>query len=501
MPEENNDMQVGCGNSDTASYRSIFKATSLFGGVQVYQILIGVIRSKVIAVLLGPMGMGVLQLFNSSTELIKQVSSLGLSQSAVRDVSAAVSEGDSYRIGRTVAVVKKLVWYTGLLGMFLVLLISPLLSKSSFGSYDYTVSFIFLSVILLFDQLAAGQRVILQGTRKLKYLAKSSALGLTLGLVISIPFYYFGGVAGIVPTLIISSIAALIISTYYSRKVPYEKVRMPIKEVFREGKVMICMGIALNLSTLLASLSSYIFRSFLSVTSGTEMVGYYAVGVTITTSYVGMIFSAMNADFYPRLVAAIQNKDESNKIISHQGEIGSLVLGPAIIGCLLFMPLIIWLLYSSEFIVTSNYVAFAIVGMMLRLVGWLSSILFVAHGDAKLFAINEAAANLYFLFLNIIGFKVGGLTGVGISFIVSYMLYFVHIFSLARRKYELSFSSSFVKEYLIQISLIILGLLIVLVFDLWLRYLIGAILMFGVCSYSLIELNKRIRVVDYLRNN
>ena len=123
MPEENNDMQVGRGNFDTASYRSIFKATSLFGGVQAYQILIGVIRSKIIAVLLGPAGMGVLQLFNSSTELIKQVSSFGLSQSAVRDVSVAASEGDSYRIGRTIAVVKKLVWYTGLFGISLVLLI------------------------------------------------------------------------------------------------------------------------------------------------------------------------------------------------------------------------------------------------------------------------------------------------------------------------------------------------------------------------------------------
>ena len=155
-----------------SSYRSIFKATSLFGGVQVYQILIQIIKSKFVAVLLGPAGVGIMGLYQSGLQLIQQISSMGLASSAVRDVSEANGTNDIQRIAKTITVVRKLVWHTGLLGLVLVALFSPLLSKASFGNYDYTIPFIILSVTLLIDQISSGQRVILQGLRRLKDLAK-----------------------------------------------------------------------------------------------------------------------------------------------------------------------------------------------------------------------------------------------------------------------------------------------------------------------------------------
>ena len=155
--------------NEASSYRSIFKATSLFGGVQVYQILIGIIKSKFIAILLGPEGIGLMGLYTSATELIKQFSSLGLSQSAVRDVSEANGKGDAHQVSLKITVLQKLVWITGLLGMILVILLSPVLSKVTFGNYDYTLPLIILSCTLLFDQLCSGQKVVLQGLYLFKF--------------------------------------------------------------------------------------------------------------------------------------------------------------------------------------------------------------------------------------------------------------------------------------------------------------------------------------------
>jgi hypothetical protein len=50
-----------------SSYRSIMKATSVWG-VQVFYIVIAIVRSKIIAVLLGPAGMGIVGLLNSTTD-------------------------------------------------------------------------------------------------------------------------------------------------------------------------------------------------------------------------------------------------------------------------------------------------------------------------------------------------------------------------------------------------------------------------------------------------
>lgn len=174
-------------DNNKISYRSIFKTTSLFGGVQAFQIVIGIIKSKFIAIILGPEGVGLLGLYSSAIELVKQFTSMGLAQSAVRDVSEAKGTGDMQRIGIIISVLRKLMWLTGLLGSIVVMLLSPMLSKITFGSYDYTIPLIILSVTLLFDQICAGQKVILQGLRRLKDLAKAAVIGSTLGLVVSIP--------------------------------------------------------------------------------------------------------------------------------------------------------------------------------------------------------------------------------------------------------------------------------------------------------------------------
>ena len=55
---------------ETQSYKSIFKSTSLFGGVQVYNILLSIIKTKFIAVLLGTTGMGIMGLYQSTICLI-----------------------------------------------------------------------------------------------------------------------------------------------------------------------------------------------------------------------------------------------------------------------------------------------------------------------------------------------------------------------------------------------------------------------------------------------
>ena len=119
---------------DTSSYRSIFKATSLFGGVQVFQILVSIIKSKFVAILLGPAGVGIQGLFVSGTTFVQSLTAMGLSSSAVRDVAEAYGTHDNYRVGRTVTALRKLVWFTGLLGMLCVILFSPILSKYAFGN-------------------------------------------------------------------------------------------------------------------------------------------------------------------------------------------------------------------------------------------------------------------------------------------------------------------------------------------------------------------------------
>ena len=184
---------------EQSSYRQIFKATSLFGGVQVFNIVISIIKSKFVAMLIGPAGMGIAGLLTSTTQFITSLTNFGLGVSSVKNVAAAASTGDEARVSTIVTVLRRLVWFTGLLGMIVTFALAPVLSRTTFGNSDYTFAFMWISVTLLFQQITSGQMVVLQGLRKLNYLAKSNMTGSILGLFISVPVYYIWRLDGIVP--------------------------------------------------------------------------------------------------------------------------------------------------------------------------------------------------------------------------------------------------------------------------------------------------------------
>jgi O-antigen/teichoic acid export membrane protein len=239
------------------------KATSIFGGVKIFNILISIIRFKVVAVLLGPAGIGVLGLFNSTIVLISSLTIFGLGISAVKDIAAANDTNNGQRIAKVVLVVKRLVWLTGIFAALVTLVLSSWLSEIAFGNKEYTVAFIWLSSTLLLKQLASGEFVILQGLRKLKELAKANLIGSVLGLVVSIPLYYYWRLEGIVPALIVTAIFTYLVSLYFGNRVKTENIKVSTKELKVEGKGLMMMGFMLSLSGIMVLSESYIIRIFI----------------------------------------------------------------------------------------------------------------------------------------------------------------------------------------------------------------------------------------------
>ena len=182
------------------SYQQILKTTSIFGGVQFFTILISVIRTKLIAVFIGPAGMGIIALLNSTLGVISGISSLGIETSAVKNISEKYKNEDLNTVSGIISIVRKIVFFTGILGMLLVIVFSKTLSIITFGDSSQIYSFTLLSVTLLFKQFSTGQLVVLQGLRNMRFLAKANLYGNLFGLLFSVPLYYFLRIDAIVPT-------------------------------------------------------------------------------------------------------------------------------------------------------------------------------------------------------------------------------------------------------------------------------------------------------------
>jgi len=428
---------------EKSAYRQVMKATSVFGGVQVFNILISIVRTKVIAVLLGSFGMGIAGLLNSAIQLISAVTNLGMDRSAVKDISSAFEEADEEKIARTIGIVKKIVWITGIVGALITIILSPLLSELAFDSKDFTFSFIWVSVALLFKQLASGNLVVLQGLRKIEYLAKANLTGSFVGLLISVPLYYYFRIDAIVPAIIISFFMSFVFSRYYTNKIKTKKISITAKEAFFEGKEMVRLGIMLSISSLLTVLATYALHIYISNVGGVSEVGFYAAGVVILNSYVGIIFNAMATDYYPRLAAIHRDNVKVREVVSQQAFVAVLIITPIIILFLMFSSLVIKILYSTEFLVIVSMVTWGILGTLFKAMSFSMGYIIIAKGDSKVFIKTAVGFNTLLFLMNILGYSYGGLTGLGISFFVYYIIHFIVVGILTKSLYNFYFTKSF----------------------------------------------------------
>lgn len=485
-------------SKNSGSYRQIMKATSIFGGVQVFNIIISILRSKIMAVLLGPAGIGVLGLFNSTILLISSLTNFGLGISGVKDIAAANETGDAQRIGKIIKVVKKLVWFTGIFGALITLLLSSWLSEIAFGSKEYTIAFIWLSSTVLLKQLASGQFVILQGLRRLKDLAMANMIGSALGLVVSIPLYYYLRIDGIVPGLFITAIFIYIVAQYFGNKIEIEKTKVSTKELKLEGKGMMVMGFMLSLSGIMVLGESYAIRIFINNVGGVEQVGLYNAGIALISTYVGLLFTAMETDYYPRLSSVSHDNKKSNLLVNQQTEIALLILAPVLVAFLIFIDWVIIILYSSEFIAVNVMIYWAFLGMFFKVPAWVVGFIFIAKGESKLFFWSELVSNLYLLGLNLLGYYYWGLTGLGFSFLVAYILYLIQVYVIARMRYGFKFHSDFVVIFSIQFAFALVCFAVIkFISSPWI-YIIGVPIILISAWYSFKELDKRMNLKELL---
>jgi len=477
---------------EKSSYRQIMKATSIFGGVQVFNIIISVIRSKFVAVLLGPAGMGIAGLLNSTIGFIGSVTNLGLNTSAVKNIAAANTSGDIERVSMVASVLKRLVWGTGILGTMVTLVLSPWLSELTFGNKEYTAAFAWVSVTLLFTQISNGQLVILQGMRRLQFLALANLAGTIAGLFISVPIYFIWGIDGIVPAIILSALASMLFSLLYASKLKILPAKVTKADLSSEGGDMIKMGFILSVNGLIAVGASYIVRIFISRVGGVEQVGLYNAGFAIINTYVGMVFTAMVTDYFPRLSGIASDNAKAKNIINQQAEIALLILAPILTVFLIFVNFIVILFYSSKFVLVDNMIHWAALGIFFKAASWPIAYVFVAKGHTRLYFYSEMTANLYMLAFNILGYLWGGLEGLGISFLTGYFVYLVQVFLLARIKYDFKFDKAFQKIFFLQFMLGLLCFMSSKFLDNKYLYYFGSILIIFSCFYSFRELNKRI---------
>ena len=472
------------------SQKQILKSTGIIGGAQFLSIIIGVIRIKAVALLLGPYGVGVVGLFQSIIDLIRNLTGFGLNFSAVKDIAEADASNDRNRLNETITVLRNLVLWTGLTGMLLTIIIAKPLSNFTFGNSDYTLSIVYISVSLLLTSISGGQLALLQGKREIKLMARATFYGALYTTIISVLVYYFFGINGIVPVLIITALIPLYFSWYFSKKIKFEKQDISFRDSISKGKGMAKLGFFIVVTSFMAALTLYVIRVFIIDKANIEGVGFFQASWTISTTYIGIILNAMLSDFFPRLSAINKDEKASNKLVNEQLEI-ALVLGtPMILGLIAFANLIIRVLYSASFLETVYILQWQLFGAFFTLIAWPLGVLFLAKNKGTLCILTDGLWCSLFLGLVYFGWDYFGFAVLGIGDAIAMFFKLILVYFLVNSIGNFKFSNDNVKNILFY-GFFAVGMITNIVFlTSYSQYFISFVLILIVGIKSLVVLNK-----------
>lgn len=431
------------------SYGNIFKTTFLFGFVQVFRAVISIIKNKVAAVLIGAEGMGILGIFNTTMQMIQTGAGLGVNQSAVRDISEANASGNFHRFSKIISVTNKVILYTGLLGCFITLCLSHWLSEWTFGNNTYNIGYCILSFAVAFNIINESKQAILKGMRQLKSLAYASIIGSVVGLIIALPLYYFFGKDGIVPELLIASIVAVLVSNHYVKRIKYKNVSLTRKEIFKESKPMVQMGIALMIVTFLQAIVAFVINAFIRSKGGLEDVGYFSAANTITSAYFGFIVSALMTDYYPRIAAVNQDNDLLQEELNRQSIVSLLLCSPMFVLFMTLLPFFIKILYTVDFFPAINVIKWSIYWTLITVCSNQVDMILVAKFQTKVFLAISVIFRLVQLMLCLSLYSLIGLAGLGISYLILGILHMTIMCTAVYCLYGIKFNSVFLKIALV----------------------------------------------------
>ena len=360
------------------TYGQILKSSAIVGGSTVLNVGIGILRTKAMAILLGPSGFGLAGLYTSVITLTQNIAGMGINSSGVRQIAEAAGTGDEQRIAVSAKVLRRTSVVLGLIGAVALVAFSKQVSRVTFGSAQHTGSICLISLAVFFQLVSAGQGALIQGMRRIADLAKVNVIGALIGLIISVPVVYFFREKGIAVSLVCVAAMTILTSWWFSRKIRIIPTPLTSAQVGHEASGLLKLGVAFMASGLMVPGVAYFVRVILLHKVGIAATGMYQSAWTLGGLYVGFILQAMGADFYPRLSAVANDNAECNRLVNEQVLIGLLLASPGVIATLTFAPTVIALFYSSKFGAAVGVLRWICLGTLLQVITWPMGFIIVA---------------------------------------------------------------------------------------------------------------------------
>jgi PST family polysaccharide transporter len=413
----------------------MIKSMLIIGSAQGLNILISIFRVKVVAVLLGPSGVGLLTIYNNLQEMVQQTAGLGMGSSGVREIAA--SRGEEVTLSR----VRRVLFFAhalqGLLAMASVWFLRDQIATWLFGNPARATEVGLIGVAILLGLLGTAQTALLQGMRRIADLGRVTVLGALACTVVGLAAIWLQGENGLIWFILVQPLAIVLIALHYTRRLPRPTDTRPsLFQAWRIWKPMAKLGLAFMLGALATTATLLLVRGRIAQELGLDAAGHFAAAWGITMTYVGFLLGAMGTDYYPRLTEVIGDHAAAGKLINDQAQLSLAVGGPVLVALIGLAPWVITLLYSSEFGPAVTLLQWQTMGNVFKVASWALGFSLAASGRGKTFLLVQVNFNIVFLVMVWPFLELHGIIAAGPAFAIAYFLHFVLICVLVRRIYN-----------------------------------------------------------------
>ncbi|MEY4749940.1 MAG: hypothetical protein RIQ60_2154 [Pseudomonadota bacterium] len=488
------------------SVRSALARGSLIGVSQILVLLVSLLRTKVLAVLLGPAGMGLMGTLNAMVDLARCLAELGINSSGVRQMAAAAASNNMHKVEATARLLRRLAWGLGAGGALMLLVLAQPLSQLTFGDAAQAGALALLGLALLLRLVSDAQGALLQGLRRSAAIAHSNVAGAVLGAVLALAIVAGWGEGGIAPSIVAVAAASCLASWWASRKLAVT-ARRPTDTAdpamspstasvstawSAEAIALIRLGLAFMASSLFTLGAAYAVRVLLIDHLGLQAAGLYQTAATIGGLAAGLVLQALATDYYPRLVEhattqtclrepssatstdatdrqldaartagwvdAASPQSPVNRLVNEQAQLAMLLALPCVLATLALAPIAVGVLYSDHFLPATDTLRWICLGAGLRVLSWPLGWLLVAGNRQAAFMGADLGWALLNVLLTALCLPHWGLTGAGMAWSGAYLVHLGVLWLLCRRGSGLSCSPATLRLALASASSLALAL-------------------------------------------
>jgi len=391
------------------------------GGIQVLAVIFNVLRSKLLAVLLGPEGIGAASVVDQTAALVLQISAFSLPFASVRFLSRSHSQGpDAFR--RTYSALFSTIVALTSIGAFLCLAIvfwKPSWLGAELGAYRNLLIPALLSVpamalhYFIVQVLASAQKARLSGLFLL-IIAIVQTVGALVGTRMN-------GLLGYYWVTLIGNyllVAGMLLFFKWKFSLPLVDREADLRREIRTSPDIVSYTLIMFSISYILPFSNILTRLAILRNAGEAQTGLMQAAIALAAA-LNMILNPANGMY---LTPMMNRADSPSQKISTALEFQRkllLVIPVIAVPMVLFAPLLLLLFYSSRFVEVRQYFYLFVIAQFLVQFAGISQAVLIGLSDLVVYVIMVGLGQLS---LGLIGWELAplwGIYGVAIGYIFS----------------------------------------------------------------------------------